>query len=286
VKTVLDWLVSGAIALVALLVIALVVVFAVSERTLGRTFDVPVTEFSIPTDSASIAEGARLARIYGCYNGCHGSEAQGQLFFENFLLGTIKSPDLTRLVATRSPGELERVIRQGVRINGESALVMPAPSFYYLTDEDLGSILAFIRSLPLSDGPGTSVRLGPLGRTFLMLGQFNPAVEDIDSATPRPGPGDGSDPLQVGKYLAMTTCAECHGLDLQGVDGPGGLAPGLVITQAYTIDHFRTLMSTGVPIGGRQLDLMALVARKRFSQFTDAEVEAIYAYLLEEFASS
>ena len=70
-KTVLKWLGRGALALVLLLVVALSVVYAVSERTLRRTFDVPVTEFVIPDDSASIAEGGRLARILGCYNGCH-----------------------------------------------------------------------------------------------------------------------------------------------------------------------------------------------------------------------
>jgi mono/diheme cytochrome c family protein len=282
-KTVLKWLGRGSLALVLLLVVALGVVYAVSERTLRRTFDVPVTEFAIPDDSASIAEGGRLARILGCYNGCHGSEAQGELFMDDFLFGTIKSPDLTRLVATLSPGELARVIRQGVRANGESVLVMPAASFYHLADEDLGSILAFLKSLPTSDGPETSVRLGPLGRTFLALGQFSPAVEDIDAEAPRLDAGDGSDPVQLGKYLAMTACTECHGPDLQGIDGPAFKTPSLAIAQAYTIDHFQTLMAMGVPIEGRALDLMALMSRKRFSHFTETEVEAIHAFLLDEF---
>ncbi|MEE8488574.1 MAG: cytochrome c [Gemmatimonadota bacterium] len=284
-KTVLKWLGRAALALILLLVVALGVVYAVSERTLRRTFDVPVTEFAIliPDDSASIAEGGRLARILGCYNGCHGSEVQGEVFMDDFLFGTIKSPDLTRLVATLSPGELARVIRLGVRVNGESVLVMPASSFYHLADEDLGSILAFLKSLPPSDGPDTSVRLGPLGRTFLALGQFSPVVEDIDTEAPRLDAGDGSDPVQLGRYLAMTSCTECHGPDLQGVDGPAFTTPGLAIARAYTIDHFQTLMATGVPIGGRQLDLMARMSRKRFSHFTETEVEAIHAFLLDEF---
>ena len=75
-----------------------------------------------------------------------------------------------------------------------------------------------------------------------------------------------------------------RGPDLQGVDGPAFATPSLAITRAYTIDHFRTLMATGVPLGGRELDPMALMSRKRFSHFTETEVEAIHAFLLDEFA--
>jgi mono/diheme cytochrome c family protein len=282
-KTVLKWLGRGALVLAFVLVVALVVVYVESERLLRRTYAVPVTELVIPKDSASIVEGGRLARILGCYNGCHGSEVQGELFVDEFLFATIKSPDLTRVVATLSPGQLERVIRQGVRSNGESVLGMPAASFYYLTDEDLGSVLAFLKSLPPSDGPDTSVRLGPLGRAFLALDKFSLVAEDIDSKAPRPGRGDGTDPVQLGRYLVTTACTECHGQNLRGRALPGLKTPSLAIARAYTADHFRTLMAVGVTRDGRELDLMALMSRKRFSHFTETEVEAIHAFLLDEF---
>jgi hypothetical protein len=38
-------------------------------------------------------------------------------------------------------------------------------------------------------------------------------------------------------------------------------------------------MKEGVPRDGRKLELMGDVARSRFSQFTDAELAAVYAYL-------
>ena len=282
-RTVLKRLGRFVFALVILLMVALLVVYAMSERTLRRIYDVPVTAFVIPNDSASIAEGARLARIRGCYNGCHGSEAQGEVFFEDRLFGSATTPDLTRTVSTLSPGELERVIRQGVRTNGESVLMMPSDMFSQLTDDDLGSILAFLRYLPLTDGPETSIRPGPLFRVFVVLGKLRPIAGEIDPEVPRPGPGDGSDLVQLGRYLTMTSCTECHGSDLLGVDEAGFVTPSLAIAQAYTIAHFRTLMATGVPVGGRQLDLMALMSRKRFSHFTETEVEAIHAFLLGEF---
>ncbi len=283
-NTALKRLGRGVLALVILLMVALLIVYAMSERTLRRTYDTPVTEFVIPGDFASIAEGERLARIRGCFNGCHGPEAQGEVFFEDRLFGSATTPDLTRTVSTLSPGELERVIRRGVRTNGESVLMMPSDMFSQLTDDDLGSILAFLKFLPLSDGPETSMRPGPLFRLFVALGKIPPMAGEIDPAAPRPGPGDGSDLVRLGRYLAMTSCTECHGLDLQGVDRAGFITPSLSMAKAYTIDHFRTLMEVGEAIGGRQLDLMALVSRKRFSHFTPTEVEAIHMFLLDEFA--
>jgi hypothetical protein len=42
-------------------IVARVVVYIVSERILGRNFEVPAIAMSHPTDPASIAEGRRLA---------------------------------------------------------------------------------------------------------------------------------------------------------------------------------------------------------------------------------
>ena len=83
----------------------------------------------------------------------------------------------------------------------------------------------------------------------------------------------------------MTSCTECHGLDLAGVDNPGMTTPSLSVVQAYSVGEFRRLLSDGVPIGDRELDLMALMSEKRFSHLTELEVEAIHAFLLREFGN-
>ena len=285
-KTALKWIGRGLLAIVAVLAVGLIVAYAVSSRTLNRSYDVPLAEFSIPTDSASIVEGERLARIAGCFNGCHGEAAEGDLFVDSPLFGTVKSPDLTRAVESMSPAELERAIRGGVRANGKGVMIMPSPSFYFLTDEDLGAILAFLGSLPRSDGPDTELRLGPLARVFLALGIFRPAASRIDYGAPRPGPGDGTDPIQLGRYRAMTSCTECHGMDLAGISQGGFETPSLAVAQAYSPEEFRRLLSEGIPIGVRELDLMALVSEKRFSHLTEEEVDAIHAFLLSEFGSA
>ena len=85
------------------------------------------------------------------------------------------------------------------------------------------------------------------------------------------------DPEVYGKYIAMTSCPECHGPELRG--WPDDNVPSLAIVAAYSLEDFTALLRTGEPIGGRELDLMAEVATKRFSHFTDSEIAALYVYL-------
>jgi mono/diheme cytochrome c family protein len=91
---------------------------------------------------------------------------------------------------------------------------------------------------------------------------------------PAAGP---TDPLAVGKYLALTSCSECHGMDLRGQPTFG--APSLMIAAGYPDADFATQMRAGVALGGRKLDLMREVALERFAHLTDDEVQALHRYL-------
>lgn len=281
-STPVKWLGRIALAIVLLLVIAAGVVYALSERVMNRTYNdvVELDEgFTVPADSASIAAGERLARIHGCYDGCHGEHAEGNLFFDDFAFGTMKAPDLTRVVHTLSDAELERVIRHGVRADGSPVYVMPSEMFYNLADDDLGDILAFLRSLPRSDGPETSFRPGPMARALLGFEQFEPAAATLDHEAPRLPTGDDGDPMTRGRYLVMTSCTECHGMNLEGSEGPPEVTPSLRIAAAYSADEFRTLLRTGEPRDGRDLRLMDDMSQSRFTNLTDDEIDAVFAYL-------
>jgi mono/diheme cytochrome c family protein len=61
-----------------------------------------------------------------------------------------------------------------------------------------------------------------------------------------------------GKYLAQTTCSECHGPDLHGW-GDDDAPPGLAIVAAYPA-----------------------VALERFSYYTPDEIRAMHAYLTSD----
>jgi mono/diheme cytochrome c family protein len=261
--------------IVALIVVALVVLFVWSEIILRRTYDVPLETFVAPSDSASIAAGERQAILRGCYSGCHGTQLEGGVFFDEPGVARVTAPDLTRVMYTHSDAELERVIRHGVRRNGRSVFAMPSSGFSEMTDEDLADIIAFVRSRPRGDGAETGLEAGPLGRLGIVLGQFPPIATEIEHTG---GHGQGPDgPSGPGRYLARTICSECHGLELQGF--PEDSIPPLAVAKTYSLEQFTTLLRTGVPVGGRTLGLMAEVARSRFYAFTDEEILQIYNYL-------
>jgi mono/diheme cytochrome c family protein len=50
---------------------------------------------------------------------------------------------------------------------------------------------------------------------------------------------DRDDPLSVGRYLALTSCTECHGMDLRGHPPE---SPDLRIAAAFSPEAFTELM--------------------------------------------
>lgn len=270
---VLGYLLAG---LVGFVLLAAAAIHGLAERKLGHVYEVTGQTVPVPSDPSSIAEGERLATIRGCNNGCHGEGVSGEVFFEQPLMATVVAPDLTRIAANHTDAELERVIRQGVRTDGTSAMIMPADMFHFLTDEDLGMILAFIRSRPVGNGPETVFRLWPLARFFVLKGDFPLQAETVATLEPREAP-NLDDPVSWGRYLARTSCTECHGNDFNGT--ADGSIPDLRQALGYDLDAFKRLLREGVPLDERELDLMRRVARGRFSHFTDPEVEAVYAFL-------
>jgi mono/diheme cytochrome c family protein len=269
------FLAIGIAGLGATALIALAILYAGSQRLVDRVYDVPLSAFAVTNDPALVAEGERLARIRGCV-GCHGPALEGRVFIDEPLLARIVAPDLTRMAREQSDAELERVIRSGVRRDGRSVWVMPSPMFYHLTDEDLGAIIAYIRSVAPSDGPATEVRLRVLGWFGLVSGKFPPLVDEIDQTASRFTP-DREDALSFGRYLALTACTECHGADLRGE--PDGGAPPLSIAAAFAPAAFTRLMREGIGLGDRELGMMGAVARDRFAHFTDGEIDALHTYL-------
>lgn len=250
------------------------VLLGTSQRVATRIYDAPLAEVPVRDGPAQIAEGERLARIRGCI-GCHGREMEGKVFFDQPFVARVVAPDLTRMAAEQSDAELERAVRRGVRADGRGVWIMPSNMFYHLSDADLAAILAYIRSAPLQNGPGTEVRLRLLGRVGLATGKFPSLTAEIDGSEPRMAV-DPDDPLSVGRYLAITSCTECHGMDLRGHPPE---TPDLRMVAAFSPDAFTALMREGTGLGGRELGLMGAMGRDRFTHYTDPEVAALYAYL-------
>jgi mono/diheme cytochrome c family protein len=266
------------IALGALAFAAIVTLYAGSEWLIRRSHDVAPRPIAVPAGDAAVAEGMRLATIRGCNDGCHGKGVSGGLLFDGpWYYGDMVAPDLTRVAATHSDAELERVIRHGVRQDGRTTFGMPSSMFYHLTDADLGHIIAFLRSLPVGDGPQTEIRFGPLARLELLMKPHYAYATEIELDAPWATATELQGPHGRGRYLALTVCTECHGMDLKGSDD--GSAPNLIAVGSYTQDDFARLMKTGIAVGERQLGLMSEVAKIRFARMHDEEVTSLYDYL-------
>jgi len=261
--------------IVGLAVIAAAALFVRSEWILRKNYPSELRGFesSVP----DLVEGERLARLRGCADGCHGPGNQGNVFIDDWVMARVNAPNLTRVIPEYSDAELERLLRQGVRKDGRSSLVMPSAMLSGLADEDLALIVSYLRSLPPVDGPGRRLSVGPLARVALSLGQFSPAAAEVQLNPPRTVPRD--DPLAFGRYLARTVCTECHGVDLGG--NPMSGSPDLRITAAFGEEDFVRLMREGRGLEGRELGLMADVAVGRFAHFTDEEIGALYAFLTD-----
>lgn len=281
VRSLMKWLASGLGGIFALALIGVGIVFVIIGNDLGRRFDVRGTEVTVPTDAASISEGARIARLRGCNGGCHGDAAEGSVFFELFDGTRVVAPDLARIAALYSTAELEGLIRHGVRPDGSGVIgVMPSEMFQHLSDADLGMLIAWLRTQSPSEVELPPSRYGPVARLMLLNikrrygGLLSAGFIDHKAARVT---DSGDDPLIRGRYLALSVCTECHGTDLRGVAEDG--TPDLAIAMAYSSEDFHKLMRTGVPLGGRKLGLMAEVALGRFAHFTDEEVDSVYGYL-------
>jgi mono/diheme cytochrome c family protein len=276
-KRLLRWTGIALASLLALGIVAYAIAYVASERILRRTYEVPAVAIAIPTDTESITEGRRLATIRGCVNGCHGKNAEGVVMFDEPMIARVVAPNLTASVRKYSDAQIAVIVRKGVRPDGRSLLVMPAEAFTWMTDADLGRTIAFLKSLPPSTGSGPGISVGPLGRIGLAVGKFKTVAQLIADA--EPPPKATSEQAAFGRYLARTTCPQCHGTNLRGASTPDFISPDLRIVAAYSPEAFAELMRTGVALGGRKLDTMGPWARQTLSQFTDAEIAALYSYL-------
>jgi cytochrome c553 len=281
IRRIFKWLAYGAAGLLTLMLIGVASVYAYTSWEFAQSYDhVTGKPVPMPSGEEAVEQGRRLANLRGCYHGCHGDESEGGVFFELPDGTRVVAPDLHRIAAEYSDAELERAIRHGVRPDGTSVFgVMPSKMFYHLSDEDVGRIIAFLRSGEPSGTELPESRYGPMLRGMMLVfrkdGFDSIAARSVDHDAPRI-PAGGADPAARGRYLAMTTCVECHGADLNGgLDG----TPSLVVVKAYNQPEFEHLLRTGEPRSGAELDLMAKVATGRFKNFTDQELADIYAFL-------
>lgn len=270
------WIKRTLIGLSSILLVAVSVVWIWSGVIIGRQYEVPEQRRVLLSSRPEIlAEGERLAQVFGCFNACHGDDMEGSVMFESPLVGRIVAPSLTQAIGNYRSAEFEAIVRQGVKPDGRSVIAMPSASFSAMTDRDYAAVVSFIRGYPDRTQELGHSRYGLLARMLMVLGDMEP-----EAAKPLQEPWTGgavrSDPTRLGDYLALTLCAECHGADLRGA---GDFAPDLIVTLAYGREEFGILLANGTGLEGRGLGLMRELAERRFSQMTAGEVDALFTHL-------
>jgi mono/diheme cytochrome c family protein len=180
-----------------------------------------------------------------------------------------------------------RAIRYGVGPDGKPLLFMPSGEFWYLSDYDLGAVIAFVKSQPAVDNelPGNQVAL--VLRAFYLLTGGIPllAPELIDLEAPRPAAPEPGVTEEYGRYLAVS-CVGCHGEGFSGGPIPGAppdwppamnLTPGGELA-GWTEAQFIQVMRTGVTPSGHAIE-NEYMPWKTIAKMTDNELKALFLFL-------
>jgi mono/diheme cytochrome c family protein len=286
------WLARLGIALgvvFVMLVIATVVVYAMSERRLNKTYAIAPKPLVLPTDSVSIARGAHLVQAIGMCVECHGEKLDGQVMFDG-PLGLVAARNLTRgmggVGSLLTDADYIRAIRHGVSPDGRALMIMPAQDYVHFSDDDLAAVIAYVKSVPPADNVPPDSKIAPLGRALLVAGALPllPA-ERINHAAASPPPVQPGGTKEYGAYITRIACKGCHGPALAGGPIEAGdpswpPASNLTVsgpTKLWSEADFVKLMRTGrrpdsIPVN-------AAMPWKNAGRMTDDELHAVWTYL-------
>jgi|SRR5579862_1506290 len=202
--------------------------------------------------------------------------------------------DPTTGIGLWSDDEIARAIQEGVDRNGRALFpIMPYPNYRNLTDEDLASIVVYVRTIPPVVHAVTPPVL-PFPLNILVKTMPKPLAAH-GAPAPRTTPEDR------GQYLVRTVagCGDCHtptdarGTPLPGLEfGGGGLFhdPGANMKPVFSanitqdpsgIQHydealFIQTLRTG-QLAGRKLTYVMPFAY--FRNMTDDDLKDIFAYI-------
>lgn len=221
--------------------------------------------------AAREAHGERLATVLAC-NSCHGADLTGGDYGEDADGGFIFAPNLTRALPHLSNWQLRRLLGEGIHPKRARFYYMPAKTLQRLSRDDMGSLVAYLRSLEPTGREWPAPDEGESTLALVEMGILETSNDRVQAYRVHRPPEIAGAPVQ-GRYIASVTCAECHGPALDG-----GLASAPSLQSAlgrYDEAQLRALLA-----GHGKGELMKLVASRNLSALTDAERDALVAYLL------
>jgi len=153
-----------------------------------------------------------------------GTEGAGAEFPITGLPGRVVAPNITpdaeTGAGTWTDDQLARAIREGISHDGRTLFpIMPYTEFHDMSDEDLASIVVYIRSLPPINHPLPKTEIA-----FPVKYLIRSVPEPVTGMVASPDPANR---VEWGKYLAsLGGCSGCHTPQVRGHDIPGGAFSG------------------------------------------------------------
>ncbi|GAB4254036.1 MAG: hypothetical protein Kow00122_12070 [Thermoleophilia bacterium] len=270
-----------------LVVVSLLVVYGISEWRMNQEYAVSDVALSLPGEVGDPVRGEHLVRAVSVCVDCHGDDLSGEHVEKVPLLARVTAPNLTPGaggIGESSERELVLAIRHALSNENKPLIVMPSQNFYYLSDDDLAAVLAYLRTVPPVEGhldqgnPGLLIRGPMIFDMFALL----PAAQ-IDHNAPRPDTPEEAANAKYGSYLvAIAGCRDCHGTPLSGgrVPGFGPSAPDLTMTgnaARWDLEDFMLAMREGTTSAGQEID--SIMPWRYYAGMTDLELTAIHEYL-------
>ena len=287
-KKFLKWLGIVLSALLGFVVIVLAVFYFKGSAALGRTHTIAPESISIPSDAASIARGEHFVKAI-CVD-CHSADLSGKMLLDA-PFAKIYSANLTGgkggAGAEFTDADFVRALRHGVDNKGRDLVLMPAQVFWNFNDQDLGDVIAYIKSLPPVDSEHPDPQINALGHIMIGAGMFGAGIvpANVIAHEQRPPVVPIGVTAPYGEYLVnVTGCHDCHGAQLAGGKSakPGALdAPNLTPggeLRAWTDAQFLQTIRTGVTPSAHALN-PAEMPWKSFNSYSDDELKAIFLYL-------
>ncbi len=267
---------------------------------------VPV--FRATPSAKRLARGRYLVEsVMACF-GCHspnaadlqprpGMKGAGQVFPEKLpfrLVAPNITPDKQTGIGTWTDVQIAQAIRNGIAPDGHRLLpVMPYRSYRVLSDEDLKSIIVYLRTIPPVQNALPPSEIPPALLAGRTAAAGRPGIERMRARVR----ADLSTEAKRGAYLvALADCHTCHtpvdaqgrflpGMDFAGgriLEGPWGRVASANITpdpsgiSYYTKAMFFQALREG-RLGARTLSPIMLSGY--FRGMTDRDISAIFAYL-------
>ncbi len=300
------WFSAGLVVLA--IVLAIVITFTIGWRPFIGPKARPLTNRTFESTPQRLERGRYIATaVSGCLY-CHsphqwtnpaqpimaGMEGAGEVLPYGDLPGRIVAPNLTPDRETGagnwSDDQFARAIREGIGHDDRALFpIMPYQHYRAMSDEDLASVIVYLRSLPAVHHELLKTEIiFPV--KYLIRSAPEPLTSPVITDT------NSSDQVQMGSRLAnLAGCIDCHtpqirGENLPGLEYAGGavfMGPWSTVASAnitpdasgisyYDETLFLQVMHTGYV---KARPLSAVMPISVYRNLTDGDLKAIFAFL-------